>query len=320
MGQLVMFLQQLEDVSDYEFKSKILWSLKSKKHFRQVEMKEGAYDVLYDISAEEYDEAGNKSDVVFAIKRGELLTADSIEFISSYWFSIPAPRPDKFYIITDSEVKQDAKELAENVGIEIWDHYQLHKLLDPKFYEVKRLSEETQLSQEEKFVRVLKKIKAGKSEWAIYQKLSSDILSYLFCPPLGLPRYENSDVENRNRRDMIFENSNNHSYWKMLRQLYKADYIVVDAKNYTELLDKQPILDLAHYLKPYGCGLFGIIVTRVGQSQSAAHAIREQWISNQKMIIVLNDVDLTDMLNMKAIGSNPEELIKVKIADFRMGL
>jgi len=320
MGQLVIFLQELQNLSDAEFKSEVCRSLKSRTKFRNVEKKAGAYDVLFDISAEEYDAEGKKLDVVFSLKRGELLTADSIAFISSYWFSIPGPRPDKFYIITDSEVRQDARDLADNVGIEIWDYYELHRLLDPKFYEVRRQGTEIQLTKEEQFIAALKNTKAGKSDWAIYQKLCSDILSHLFCPPLGMPRYEKSDAEKRNRRDMIFENSNDHSYWRMLRQLYKADYIVADAKNYSELLDKQPILDLAYYLKEYGCGLFGIIVTRIGESTAATYAIKEQWINSKKMILVLNDADLIDMLKMRAIGSNPEELIKVKIGDFRMGL
>ena len=38
------------------------------------------------------------------------------------------------------------------------------------------------------------------------------------------------------------------------------------------------------------------------------------------MIITLNDTDLLDMLRMKSSNSKPEELIQMKIADFRMGL
>jgi hypothetical protein len=91
-------------------------------------------------------------------------------------------------------------------------------------------------------------------------------------------------------------------------------------KKLLRAIDKQPVLDIAHYLKPYGCGLFGIFMTRNGPSPAADHAIREQWIGAQKMIVVLSDSDVEEMLTIKGSGGRPEELIRKKIADFRMSL
>ena len=119
---------------------------------------------------------------------------------------------------------------------------------------------------------------------------------------------------------MIFENSTDHPYWKMLRDLYKADYIAVDAKNYSDTIKTQPVLDIAHYLKSYGCGLFGVILTLKGEDQSTSHAIIKKWISASKLILLLNDNDLLEMLEMKSLGKKSEELIRVKIANFRMSL
>jgi len=91
-------------------------------------------------------------------------------------------------------------------------------------------------------------------------------------------------------------------------------------KNYEEPLDKRPVLDIAHYLKPYGCGLFGILVSRRGASDACLHAIREQWIGAQKMIVVISDEQLLEMLRIKGEAGAPEEIIRASIATFRMSL
>jgi hypothetical protein len=83
---------------------------------------------------------------------------------------------------------------------------------------------------------------------------------------------------------------------------------------------KRPVVDLAHYLKPYGCGMFSILCCRKGASGGAAHAIREQWIGGEKLIVVLSDETLLDMIQRKSSGRMPEELLRHQIARFRKSL
>jgi hypothetical protein len=66
--------------------------------------------------------------------------------------------------------------------------------------------------------------------------------------------------------------------------------------------------------------MFGIILNRVGTSKAAEHAIKEQCIGNGKMIVVLNDEDLLEVLRLKQTNGKPEEIIKMKIADIIMKL
>jgi len=103
-------------------------------------------------------------------------------------------------------------------------------------------------------------------------------------------------------------------------RLIYSHYIVIDAKNYGRRIEKRAVIEIAHYLKLFGCGLFGIIVSRYGPARSGDYAAREQWIASQKMIIILSDDDVIKMLQMKAIGNRPEELLRSKIADFRVSL
>jgi hypothetical protein len=75
-----------------------------------------------------------------------------------------------------------------------------------------------------------------------------------------------------------------------------------------------------HYLKPYGCGMFGILCCRRGTANGALHAIREQWIGGSKLIVVLSDETLLDMIQRKSSGLIPEELLRHQIARFRKSL
>lgn len=150
------------------------------------------------------------------------------------------------------------------------------------------------------------------------QLMIGDILSFLFCPPLFAPLSENSDASKAKRRDFIFPNYCETGFWSFLRSRYSADYIVVDAKNYKKKITKREVLQISNYLKEHGTGLFGIIVTRVGISDSAFYTLKEIWAIEKKMIIILQDDDIEQMLLEKLSKREPESIIRQKIEDFRL--
>lgn len=166
----------------------------------------------------------------------------------------------------------------------------------------------------------LSSIQCGKATWSQYQRASSEILEYLFCPPLNAPYGESANSAGVNKRDIILPNYCNHGFWGYLADRYKADYIVVDAKNYCEDVGKEQILQVANYLSIGGPGLFGMIMTRSGLNATAGYICREQWTLHSKLIIVIADVDVAQMIETKRSGGAPEELVRQKIEDFRLGI
>src|SRR6185369_711862 len=84
------------------------------------------------------------------------------------------------------------------------------------------------------FKAALDALPPGRDKWQEYQRLVGDVLEFLCCPPLESPRYEFSDDEERNRRDLIFENPLGSGFWAQVRHDYTALYIVADAKNYAD--------------------------------------------------------------------------------------
>jgi hypothetical protein len=132
----------------------------------------------------------------------------------------------------------------------------------------------------------------GSAQWSNYQRLCSNIFEYLFSPPLESPIYESLNESRVNRRNFVMPNYAIEGFWHFMRSHYKADYLVVDAKNYCDPIGKEEVLQLANYLSQHGTGLFGLIVTRVGIDSAGSYTCREQWILHNKMIITLGDDDL----------------------------
>ncbi len=84
---------------------------------------------------------------------------------------------------------------------------------------------------------------------------------------------------------------------------------------------KSEVLQIANYLKSHGAGLFGIIVCRKGGDKSGCeHTLREQWMVHRKLILVLSDDDIKEMLIAKLDGRLPEEIVGQKIEQFRLSM
>lgn len=161
-------------------------------------------------------------------------------------------------------------------------------------------------------------IPGGKPMWSQYQQLCKGILDYLFCPPLEHPHYEHATASKIERRDIVLANYATDGFWSFMRTHYQADFIVADAKNFQKRVGKREVLQMANYLTRHGTGLFGMIMTRVGADRSAEWTCREQWVLQNKLIIVLNDVDVEQMLTAKDAGEDPSRVVRQTIEQFRL--
>ncbi|MFG3050189.1 hypothetical protein ACGFZP_04415 [Kitasatospora sp. NPDC048239] len=215
----------------------------------------------------------------------------------------------------------------ESAGIEVWDAAWIakHAVAVGLREEASRFLADEHFdgipdSQHVDLKRRLAEIPPGRGAWPAYQKICKDILELLFCPPLRSPIWERSDESGVNRKDIILPNYATDGFWEFMRREYHADYVVVDPKNYTQGIEKGEVLQIANYLSSHGAGLFAIIMARAGAKKSALHSIRDQWTQHRKMIVVLDEADILQMLADASFGNDPSELIRQKIEDFRLGM
>ncbi|HSZ25792.1 MAG TPA: hypothetical protein VK766_08750 [Cytophagaceae bacterium] len=222
---------------------------------------------------------------------------------------------------------KDNADIQSN-GIEIWDINYIaqtfakeitttpHPLFQALFTKTKYVA------AHDKLIIELKSIRAGNkdADWSKYQKHIEKVLDYLFGSVLSSPITEHSDHFKINRRDFILRNYAETGFWAHLRNRYLADFIVLDAKNYTKKVTKKEVLQIANYLKVHGAGLFGIIISRNGGNTGCYYTCREVWAMDKKLIIVLTDEDIIKMIIAKAANNDPEEIIRQKIEEFRLSM
>jgi hypothetical protein len=235
----------------------------------------------------------------------------------------------RFIFAFPGEMTKESLSAFDKADIKIWDQEYIaerfqkqikelqHPILQPMFLGALLRKKK---SPEEELIDQLRACQPSRSDWLVYQQLVGRILEKLFCPPLQTPISEHSDASGVNRRDFILPNYAESGFWAFLRSRYAADYIVVDAKNYTGKIKKKEVLQIANYLKPHGAGLFAMIICRGGGDTSCIHTLREVWAIYHKLIIVLNDIDIEQMLLSAKSGNPPESIIQQKIEEFRLAL
>lgn len=328
--KLPEFQQSLQSMNWVDFESFVVDLLRTSGKFKEIRLHQRVMGHEIDIVATEIAHSlGQPATCFFETKASKIVSTDIVDRVAAlpHMLRGSVQGPIRTILVASGSFTKSALERASGVGIEVWDSLKLSQIASDSLLqeyfgaEARRpTANSPELAKSKSLAERFQETPSGNASAMPYQRLVSDVLEFLFCPPLEAPRFELTDADARNRRDMIFENACPTGFWAHTRNAYSAHYVVVDAKNYEEQLDKRPVLDIAHYLKPYGCGLFGILVSRQGASEACLHAIREQWIGAQKMIVVVSDEQLLEMLRIKSEAGAPEEIIRASIATFRMSL
>lgn len=219
----------------------------------------------------------------------------------------------KYILAVPTVLAEEYSRRIHAMDIALWDRETLRKGIPDRALPVLAAPD-----RYDELICRLKACPAGRENWQVYQKLVGEVLAALFCPPLDDVSEQNMDADRANRRDFVLPNYADRGYWPYLRARYKAEYIVVDAKNAGEGIGKDDVLQVANYLKEDGPGMFGLIFTRRSVSENVEVHLRSQWQSSKKMLIVLDDSDVEQMLLSRQGGGDPCKLIITKIQEFRL--
>lgn len=266
-------------------------------------------------------------ELIIECKSFPVLTQQRVEEIRDQLEAYRAAAPERQMVLAfPGQTAPEAAAALRADGIEIWDI----DLIGTRFAAQIEASGDgyypamieraiARARPEAGYLAEIRAIAPGKEGWNTYQKLIGRLLELLFCPPLGSPLGEKNDFGKFNRRDLIFANHALEGFWAALRQRYGADYILVDAKNGAKVR-KSDVLQIANYLKPHGLGMFAIIVGRGGIERGVPAALRDQWAFHQKMILLLDDEDLEEMVLAYGTGREQTQVLSEKIQAFRIGM
>jgi hypothetical protein len=179
------------------------------------------------------------------------------------------------------------------------------------------LADENECADAEALKRRLSAIQPGTAQAADYQHLILEILNLLFNPDLIDGELEVRTAEGTERRDIMFTNDSDESFWTYVRTEHSGIFLMFETKN-TSDLDNMHINQTATYLGDR-LGRLGFVVTR----QPLAHAQMLKLFSvyndsqPRKVILVLTDADITAMLDLKCKGESPMRYIQRFYRKFR---
>lgn len=151
-----------------------------------------------------------------------------------------------------------------------------------------------------------------------YQRVAFDSLNFLFNPQLADGEMEVKTIDGTERRDIIFLNESDETFWSYARSEHSSLYLMFEIKN-TKEVEMSHLNQTAAYLGDR-LGRLGFIVTRnppeEGQIRKAISIYNDSQ-PGRKIILFLTDQDLFSMIDGKCRGNNPARYIQNLYRRFR---
>lgn len=160
----------------------------------------------------------------------------------------------------------------------------------------------------------------GYTAWRKYEKLCERILRYLF--PAGLHGWhrQKRTSDGLNRFDLICRVMPNAAFWEFVVQEANSRYLLFEFKNYAKAIKQEQVLTTENYLLERALRRVAIVLTRRGASDSAIRMAQGAMREQGKLILVLDDDQVCEMLHMKERGEDPTDYLFDLADDFLLTL
>lgn len=166
----------------------------------------------------------------------------------------------------------------------------------------------------------LRELKRGKTTWSAYEKLSEEVLKYLFPNDLQGWHKQKTTDDGLNRYDYVCRIRPTTEFWGFLVQHLNSRYAVFEFKNYSEKIKQGQVLTTEKYLLERGLRRVAIILSRLGADTNATKMARGAMREHGKLILVLGDDDVCNMLHMKERGEDPSDFLFEATDNFMLEL
>lgn len=166
----------------------------------------------------------------------------------------------------------------------------------------------------------LKSLTKGKASWAKYEKVCEKILKYLFLNDLHGWHSQKRTDDGLNRYDYVCRVRPATEFWKFIIDHLDSRYVLFEFKNYSGKIKQGQILTTEKYLLERGLRRVAIIMTRVGADNHAIAMTQGAMREHGKLMLILNDEKVCEMLHMKERGEDPTDCLFEIADDFLLRL
>lgn len=179
------------------------------------------------------------------------------------------------------------------------------------------------MSREDTLKKALDDCPAGTAGWKKFEDACTDILTYLFVPPLEQPLVQAHTYSGVNRRDVVYPNRNidnpsnpAEKNWHLLYKELDARMVLFEFKNYDATdIGHEEVIQSANYLT-LPMGRLGVVVGSKLPNDSAHRQRNTIYSNHKKVILFMTREHLKEMLDIKARGEEPSNLIVDLLEEF----
>jgi hypothetical protein len=158
------------------------------------------------------------------------------------------------------------------------------------------------------------------SKGKLYEDVLSDILSFVFsnCYEKVEMHLQAASEGGLRKRDIIIDNRDPQNSFLNLLKDNGTHYLLMEAKNYKGLLYPKDIDTFIGYIgENKKFGNFGVILSRKGASKTLKKQLVKKF-SQGVEIIVLDESDVLDMIDLRALDRDPMSVIKDKLRQLHL--
>jgi hypothetical protein len=159
------------------------------------------------------------------------------------------------------------------------------------------------------FCKELRSLKRGRATWAAYEKLCDRILRYLFQNDLHGWHKQVTTEDGVSRFDCVCRIKSNVEFWRFLVEHLDSRYVLFEFKNYIGEIKQGQVLTTEKYLLEPSLRRAAILMTRAGADKSAKAVIQGAMREQRKLVLVIDDDQVCEMLHMKENGEEPADLL-----------
>lgn len=174
------------------------------------------------------------------------------------------------------------------------------------------------MSEIANFVARLNAIPPGRGGWGEFEEVCTEILSFLFFPPLSKPKTQARTYSGIDRRDAVFPNRQDigDNVWAKIYRELDARLILFEFKNYDKTeIGKDEVNQTRNYLNK-AMGRLAIICSNKPPERQAYIKRNTIFAEEQKVILFITKDKLEEMLYIKERGDDPGDLIMDEIEWF----
>lgn len=242
----------------------------------------------------------------------------------------------KGLLIVSMLLPQNLKEDIETrEGISVWDsrylslllakHPEIEQdfllLLDAQAIARRGLEQPAPLDpRAQELISRLEALPPGKETFRDFEDICVEILNYAFFPQLGVPSVQSRSEDGLDIRDAVFPITGDHAFWQEIKRTCSTRFMVAEFKNYTESIRQREVESIQQYLYSKAMRMFGVLCTRSQPSESAFLARRRAWVEADKLILLLSDEELKDLVRAKSYGEKPTDVLDAQLEEFFLRL